>query len=199
MRRCFKSGMTVIEIIVGGFVCLVSIVILVGLAFPGGGLMPQGQALQTLSNMRQIQQLAFSAAEDRKVSGDTNLIGWPGDNNFAVWVRSLTNSSITGNVVAKLFSAPGVELHELPQYKPGKTAVRVYQVSEKSATNTVFLSSYNWNAETPNAPLSRTSLRFGNALFVILHKDGEGKVYKGNQATNTNTGFFGVLTNNIRP
>ncbi|MEO6848408.1 MAG: hypothetical protein ABI254_14225 [Chthoniobacterales bacterium] len=140
--------------------------------------MRKGQMLQIVNNMRQIQQITASAALDRGVTGDTNIIGWPGTNiGFSVWVRSLTNASISEKVIEKLFSGPGVKVDGFPEYAQGKTAYRVYQVSEDSATNTVFLSTYSWNAEAPNTD---------GKGFVIMHKDGRGVSYSAKQATNTN-------------
>lgn len=194
-----KSGIAILEIIVMVFVGGIFLFVVVGGIFALINQKYRPSGISTLANARQIQIATQSAALDRETTGGTNIIGWPGMNvGFSSWLTNMgSNAYLTTNDLRKLFSAPGIIIKGLPQYAMGKSAFRIYQVSSNSPSETVFISTFNWNAEASNVPLSPNSVPYGDKGFIIMHKTGDGATYKGSQATNTN--LFGTLTNNIAP
>ena len=190
MKRPPNRGFTLIELLV-----VISIIaILASLAVPAViSAMTRGQLIQTVSNGRELQQITMSADLDATTTGDTNIISWPGNttNSFPVWVVTLTNATLDGNTLAKLFSAPGVSA-SWTATGPNVSAFTVYSVSDTSTPNTIFLTTQNWTANSGTngtGTLSNTGLPYGQKGFVVVHQGGDAASYSSQQATNSSFGY----------
>jgi len=186
------SAFTLIELLV-----VISIIaILASFAVPAvTGALAKGQMMQSVNNGRQIQQLTQINALDATTTGDATIIGWPGNISFTSWIGSLTNS-ISTNDVARLFSAAGV-IASWTGTSIDKSAFKVYQVSEASGGDTVFLTTANWTAPGSGGSgtaLVKSDLPYGDKGFVVVRKGGDAQPYLSKQATRADT-FFGSTTN----
>lgn len=183
------SAFTLIELLV-----VISIIaILASFAVPAvTGALVKGQMIQSVNNGRQLQQLTQINALDSTTTGDASIIGWPASNSWQNWVGGLANS-VSQNDVARLFSAAGV-IATWPNggTAPDKSAFNVYQVTEASGGDTVFLTTANWIMPiTGNGPaLVKTSLPYGDKGFVVIRKGGDAQPFLGRQAGNASN-FFG--------
>lgn len=173
---------TLIELLV-----VISIIaILASLAIPAvTGALTRGQLTQTLNNARQLQLATQTMALDSFTTGEGP--GWPGDMqggaNWQSFCNNLTNGKyLTGPELLKLVAAPGVQVGTT--FPPAKSGVQVYPVRENSSSDSIFVSSYNWNNFQALQP---TTVPYGDKGFVIFRKGGDGSVYQARQATNTNT------------
>jgi type II secretory pathway pseudopilin PulG len=195
MKPPGKKALTLTE----ALVALVILVVLFAiLSVPRGpGNLASGQMTQTLSNMRQLNLATQTAALDGTTTGDTNL-GWPGDvgGTFSNWAHMLVESNyLQAEDLAKLLSAPGIQVKPGTIPSSNTTAIRIYGVKEKSGDETVFLTSANFT-NTPSggvAPLPGAK-PYGTNGFVVFRKGGDGVILKAAQAGNTNLiGSFAPL------
>ncbi|MEO6847464.1 MAG: type II secretion system protein [Chthoniobacterales bacterium] len=200
MKHLPDRGFTLIELLV-----VISIIaILAGLALPAiAGAMTKGQLIQTVNNGRQLQQLTMSASLDANVTGDTNIIGWPGNSNgitLNTWLQTLTNTTITGNVLAKLFTAPGVT----PAWVAGTglsgtkvSSFFVYPVTDTSTPDTIFLTTANWKFQATPPALVDGTTPYGTKGFVVVHQGGDAISYSSSKQATNAPAFYGntnVLT-----
>ena len=188
---------TLIELLV-----VISIIaILAALALPAiTGALTRGQASQTMSNARQLYVATFNMAADGQTTGDTNL-SWPGDAgtpSWSTWATGLTTGGyLSTNDFNKMLNAQGVS-------RPANTAptaatpsaLSIYQVKDSSPMQSIFISSSNF--VTPGTALVATALPFGNKVFVVFRRGGDGLVYQGAQATNTSL-FFDTVYTTLNP
>ena len=179
-RRSLQA-FTLIELLV-----VISIIaILASLAITAvTGALTRGQATQTLSNMKQLHQIAYTMAMDATTTGDTN-VGWPGSMQSKTWAGWITNAVpgyLKTNDMAKLLSAPGITVPAtatLSSLTPGQAnngrAVVLYQVAETNENTTVLFSSSNFtNNSSGGDALSASSLPYGDKLYIVFRKGGDG-------------------------
>ena len=198
-RRSLQA-FTLIELLV-----VISIIaILASLAIPAvTGALTRGQATQTLSNMKQLHQIAYTMAMDATTTGDTN-VGWPGSMPSKTWAGWITNAVpgyLKTNDMAKLLSAPGITVPAtatlssltLGQANNGR-AVVLYQVAETNENTTVLFSSSNFtNNSSGGDALSASSLPYGDKLYIVFRKGGDGSILQARQVGNTFTNVIGAF------
>jgi len=196
-RRSLRAY-TLIELLV-----VISIIaILASLAIPAvTGALSRGQMTQTLSNMKQLHQIAYTMSMDATTTGDTN-IGWPGDmpdKTWAGWITNAVPGYLATNDMAKLLSAPGVTVPPtatLDSLSPGAAtdgrAVILYLASQTNGNTTVLFSSSNFtNSSSGGTPLDSKSLPYGDKGFIVFRKGGDGSVLQARQVGNTFTNVIG--------
>ncbi len=141
-----------------------------------------------LSNLKQLHLATQQMALDGISSGSKDL-GWPGDTGgtFTNWVHRLVPDYLSTNDFAKAMSGPGLiqRLGEIPQQK--NCAALVYAVREESPGETVFLTSANFtNTPTGGAPPQPATKPYGEKLFVVFRKAGDGAILQSKQVGQTN-------------
>ena len=198
-RRSLQA-FTLIELLV-----VISIIaILASLAIPAvTGALTRGQATQTLSNMKQLHQIAYTMAMDATTTGDTN-VGWPGNMPSKTWAGWITNAVpgyMKTNDMAKLLSAPGITVPAtatLSSLTPGQAAngraVVLYQVAETNENTTVLFSSSNFtNNSSGGDALNASSMPYGDKLFVVVRKGGDSSVLQARQVGSQFTNVIGAF------
>lgn len=198
-RRSLQA-FTLIELLV-----VISIIaILASLAIPAvTGALTRGQATQTLSNMKQLHQIAYTMAMDATTTGDTN-VGWPGNMPSKTWAGWITNAVpgyMKTNDMAKLLSAPGITVPAtatLSSLTPGQAnngrAVLLYQVAETNENTTVLFSSSNFtNSQSGGDALSASSLPYGDKLYIVFRKGGDGSILQARQVGSTFSNVIGAF------
>ena len=198
-RRSLQA-FTLIELLV-----VISIIaILASLAIPAvTGALTRGQATQTLSNMKQLHQIAYTMAMDATTTGDTN-VGWPGsmpNKTWAGWITNAVPGYMKTNDMAKLLSAPGITVPAtatLSSLTPGQAnngrAVVLYQVAETNENTTVLFSSSNFtNNSSGGDALSASSLPYGDKLYIVFRKGGDGSILQARQVGSTFSNVIGAF------
>ena len=198
-RRSLQA-FTLIELLV-----VISIIaILASLAIPAvTGALTRGQATQTLSNMKQLHQIAYTMSMDAMTTGDTN-VGWPGNMPSKTWAGWITNAVpgyMKTNDMAKLLSAPGITVPAtatLSSLTPGQAnngrAVLLYQVAETNENTTVLFSSSNFtNSQSGGDALSASSLPYGDKLYIVFRKGGDGSILQARQVGSTFSNVIGAF------
>jgi prepilin-type N-terminal cleavage/methylation domain-containing protein len=198
-RRSLQA-FTLIELLV-----VISIIaILASLAIPAvTGALTRGQATQTLSNMKQLHQIAYTMAMDATTTGDTN-VGWPGNmpnKTWAGWITNAVPGYIKTNDMAKLLSAPGITVPAtatLSSLTPGQAnngrAVVLYQVAETNENTTVLFSTANFtNSQSGGDALSSSSIPFGDKLYGVFRKGGDGSILQARQVGSQFTNVIGAF------
>jgi prepilin-type N-terminal cleavage/methylation domain-containing protein len=173
---------TLIELLV-----VISIIaILAALALPAiTGALTRGQASQTLSNARNLYISTFNMAADGIATSDPSL-AWPGDpgvNSWANWAGALTtNGYMSTNDFNKMLLAPGMK--RAANADPGTStdsAINLYAVTSSSPMNAVIFTSAN--IENPGGQeIDTAALPYGNKVFVVFRKGGDGSIYLGSQS-----------------
>lgn len=176
---------TLIELLV-----VISIIaILASLAIPAvTGAMVRGQMTQTLNNQRQLTLATQSMALDSFTAGEG--YGWPNNgDSIQTWGTNLVGGKyLDGSDFSKMLSAPGVTVPPTVDGNVTRSAMRVYGVGESGPGSAIFISTYNYNAESPGASALSNVDPYGDKGFVIFRKGGDGQAYQPRFATNTNLG-----------
>jgi prepilin-type N-terminal cleavage/methylation domain-containing protein len=185
---------TLIELLV-----VISIIaILAALALPAiTGALTRGQASQTLSNARNFYVATFNMAADGLTTSDEEL-SWPGDDgvgSWANWATQLTkNNYISTNDFNKMLQAPGIKRKtDEDVTKSDTSALKLYPVKSNDPMQSIIFTTAN--VETlGSAELDEAALPFGNKVFIVFRKGGDGTIYQGNQATKTDLFFDDTYT-----
>jgi prepilin-type N-terminal cleavage/methylation domain-containing protein len=186
------SAFTLIELLV----VIAIIAILAALAVPAlTSALAKAQMTGTMNNERQLYLAQFQMANDGAATGDASL-AYPGDltpapANLQAYVNVLVGKGyLKGADVAKLFSAPSCNLTLTVAAGPpesvtftsaaGSAALKVHPVKDADPANTIFCTSRNYIYDT--APIVATAVPYGQKGFIVMHKGGDGAVFKAGQA-----------------
>ncbi len=140
---------------------------------------------QGLSNMKQLHLATQQMALDGTTTEETNSLCWPGTNTFRFWTTNLVPSYLTTNDFCKLVSVAGAITPQGVLPNDNTNGIVVYQVSEKSEGNVVFLSTRNVTNGFQTTTNELKSLYAGKG-FVVFHKGGDGAVLLPKQLQGTN-------------
>ena len=185
-----SSAFTLIELLV----VIAIIAILAALAVPAlTSALAKAQMTGTMNNARQMYLAQFSMANDGAVTGDGKLV-YPGDYLPALttlegYVNTVVQPGyLKGGDIGKLFSAPSANLTigvavgppETVTLTGGTAALKVHGLKDVDPSNTIFCTSRNYIYDTA---LVTTDVPYGTKGFVVMHKGGDGAVFKEGQAT----------------
>jgi prepilin-type N-terminal cleavage/methylation domain-containing protein len=183
------SAFTLIELLV----VIAIIAILAALAVPAlTSALSKAQQTGTMNNARQLYLAQFQMANDGSATNDARL-AWPGDRNPAVatleaYVNSVVGPGyLKGGDVAKLLSAPSASLTatvagtnpEVVTFTGGPSALKVYKIRDADPANAIFAVSHNY---IYNTAIVNGSVPYGLKGFIVMHKGGDGAVFKSGQA-----------------
>jgi prepilin-type N-terminal cleavage/methylation domain-containing protein len=194
------SAFTLIELLV----VIAIIAILAALAVPAlTSALSKAQMTGTMNNERQLYLAQFQMANDGAATGDADS-AYPGDypaGTFAGGLVDYVNKLVgkgylKGGDVAKIFSAPSCNLTVTVTAGPpesvaftspaGTAALKVHPVRDADPANTIFCTSRNYIYDT--APIVATAVPYGQKGFIVMHKGGDGVVFKAGQADITGWG-----------
>jgi prepilin-type N-terminal cleavage/methylation domain-containing protein len=184
---------TLIELLV-----VISIIaILAALALPAiTGALTRGQASQTLSNARNLYVATFNMAADGLTTSDDTL-SWPGDDgvgSWANWATELTrNNYIASNDFNKMLQAPGIKRPTTSEVtESGNSALQLYPVKSNDPMQAILFTTAN--LVSIGTALSKDALPYGDKVFIVFKKGGDGTIYQGNQAEKDNLFFDETYT-----
>jgi prepilin-type N-terminal cleavage/methylation domain-containing protein len=202
-QRERTRAFTLIELLV----VIAIIAILAALAVPAlTSALAKAQMTGTSNNARQLYLAQFQMANDGAATGDTSS-AWPGDlpavpGTLAAYINVLlARGYLKGGDALKLFSAPGVNLDAtvtpgtpdtIAFGGAGNAALKVYLVKDGDPSNAIFAASHNY---VYNTALVAASVPYGTKGFVVMHKGGDGAVFKDNQA---NLAGWGGVGNEVK-
>ena len=186
------SAFTLIELLV----VIAIIAILAALAVPAlTSALAKAQMTGTMNNERQLYLAQFQMANDGAATGDASL-AYPGDYTPAIatlnaYVNILVGKGyLKGGDIAKLFSAPSCNLTVAVVAGPpesvnftspaGSAALKVHPLKDADPSNTIFCTSRNYNYDND---IVGSPLPYGQKGFIVMHKGGDGVVFKAGQAT----------------
>jgi len=187
-----SSAFTLIELLV----VIAIIAILAALAVPAlTSALGKAQMSGTMNNMRQLYLAQFQMANDGAATGATNL-AWPGELPAAdrVDLQTYLNAILRagylkGADVGKLVTAPGANPTVTVTVGTPDTvalgglnsaAVKIHGCIDQDPSHTIFASSHNYVYDTA---LLTPSVPYGSKGFVVMHKGGDGAVFRSGQAT----------------
>jgi prepilin-type N-terminal cleavage/methylation domain-containing protein len=188
-----SSAFTLIELLV----VIAIIAILAALAVPAlTSALAKAQMTGTMNNARQLYLAQFQMANDGAATGDSSL-AWPGDlaaapASLQAYMQGLvTPGYLKGGDIGKLLSAPSASCTATitdpgpPEQiaLAGTSALKVHLIKDADPSNTVFCttSNYVYNTAIANPP----PVPYGTKGFVVMHKGGDGAVFKSGQAVDT--------------
>jgi prepilin-type N-terminal cleavage/methylation domain-containing protein len=185
-----SSAFTLIELLV----VIAIIAILAALAVPAlTSALAKAQMTGTMNNARQTYLAQFSMANDGAATGDNKLV-YPGDYVPALatlqdYVNTVVGPGyLKGGDIGKLFSAPSANLNltvavgppEVVTFTGGTASLKVHGLKDVDPSNTIFCTSKNYVYDTA---LVAGSVPYGIKGFIVMHKGGDGAVFKEGQAT----------------
>jgi prepilin-type N-terminal cleavage/methylation domain-containing protein len=186
------SAFTLIELLV----VIAIIAILAALAVPAlTSALAKAQMSGTMNNGRQLYLAQFQMANDGTATGDASS-AWPGDlptvpATLVAYVNVLlAKGYLKGGDILKLMNAPGGNLNatvtpgappipETIAFNSGDAGIKVYVVKDGDPANAIFAASHNY---VYNTALVNTSVPYGTKGFIVMHKGGDGAVFKEGQA-----------------
>jgi type II secretory pathway pseudopilin PulG len=175
-------------------VVIAIIAILAALAVPAlTSALAKAQMTGTMNNARQTYLAQFSMANDGAATGDAKL-AYPGDylpalGTLEAYVNTVVGPGyLKGGDIGKLFSGPSSNLTiavavgppEVVTFTGGTAALKVHKLKEVDPSNTIFCTSRNYVYDTA---LVGTDVPYGTKGFIVMHKGGDGAVFKEGQAT----------------
>jgi prepilin-type N-terminal cleavage/methylation domain-containing protein len=185
-----SSAFTLIELLV----VIAIIAILAALAVPAlTSALSKAQMTGTMNNARQLYLAQFSMANDGAATGDSKLV-YPGDylpalTTLEEYVNTVVGPGyLKGGDIGKLFSAPSANIiinvvgsnPEVVDITGGIGALKVHGLKDVDPSNTIFCTSKNYDYDTA---LVGTDVPYGTKGFIVMHKGGDGAVFKEGQAT----------------
>jgi prepilin-type N-terminal cleavage/methylation domain-containing protein len=188
-----SSAFTLIELLV----VIAIIAILAALAVPAlTSALAKAQMTGTMNNARQLYLAQFQMANDGTATGDQTL-AWVGDlppadrATLNAYCNKLVGPGyLKGGDVTKLFSAPSAGLTltvgagppETVTFTGGNAALKVYPVLDADPSNAIFCVSRNYVYDT-DIVTAPPPVPYGTKGFIVMHKGGDGAVFKSGQAT----------------
>ncbi len=192
-RSIRQRAFTLIELLV-----VISIIaILAALALPAiTGALTRGQASQTLSNARNLYVATFNMAADVITTSDSSL-SLPGDegvNSWSAWASALTeNGYLSTNDFNKMLAAPGVNREtDASPASSDNSALNLYAVKSESPMQSILFTTAN--IDSFGVDLDEAASPFGNKVFIVFRKGGDGNIYQGSQAKKSDMFFDEVYT-----
>jgi prepilin-type N-terminal cleavage/methylation domain-containing protein len=181
------SAFTLIELLV----VIAIIAILAALAVPAlTSALAKAQMSGTMNNARQLYLAQFQMANDGTSTGDATL-AWPGDlaappATLAAYCDLLVSKGyLKAGDMSKLLNAPGANCTVTagpPVTLAGTSALKVYPVKDSDPAIAIFAVSHNYIYD--NAIVG-TDVPYGTKGFIVMRKGGDGAVFKGGQAKDT--------------
>jgi prepilin-type N-terminal cleavage/methylation domain-containing protein len=188
------SAFTLIELLV----VIAIIAILAALAVPAlTSALAKAQMTGTMNNARQLYLAQFQMANDGTATGDSDL-AYPGDypagtfTSLQDYVNKLVGKGyLKGADVGKILSAPSASVTltvsagppESVAFTGGTSALKVHPVRDADPANTIFCTTRNYIYDT--APIVANAVPYGQKGFIVMHKGGDGAVFKAGQADTT--------------
>jgi prepilin-type N-terminal cleavage/methylation domain-containing protein len=199
------SAFTLIELLV----VIAIIAILAALAVPAlTSALAKAQQTGTMNNARQLYLAQFQMANDGTATGDATLT-WPGD-HVPAWGGVLEDyvngivkpGYLKGGDVSKLLSAPSANMSLTINgdgtvtfgAAPAKSALKVHPVKDADPANTIFATTLNYDY---NTDIAAASVPYGQKGFVVMHKGGDGAIFKSGQAVNTGWADCNTFQSNV--
>ena len=184
-----SSAFTLIELLV----VIAIIAILAALAVPAlTSALAKAQMTGTMNNARQLYLSQFSMANDGAATGDTDS-AYVGDYTPALttvqqFMNKLVNKGyLQPGDVGKMLSAPSAPCTAVDNVSTppsvtlsGTSALKIHPVQDADPANTIFCTSLNYVYDTP---IIVGSVPYGTKGFIVMHKGGDGVVFKAGQAT----------------
>ena len=184
-----SSAFTLIELLV----VIAIIAILAALAVPAlTSALAKAQMTGTMNNARQLYLSQFSMANDGTATGDTDS-AYVGDyvpllTTVEAFMNKLVNKGyLQPGDVGKLLSAPSAPCTATTVAGPppgvtlaGTSALKIHPVTDSDPANTIFCTSLNYDYDTA---IVAGSVPYGQKGFIVMHKGGDGVVFKSGQAT----------------
>ena len=192
INRKPSSAFTLIELLV----VIAIIAILAALAVPAlTSALAKAQMNGTMNNARQLYLAQFQMSNDGAATGATNL-AWPGElpaadqTDLQSYLNALLKAGyLRGADIGKLISAPGAnptvgvtvgtpDVVALSGAIPA--ALKVYKCIDADPAHTIFAASHNYAYDLA---LTTPSVPYGSKGFIVMHKGGDGAVFRAGQAT----------------
>jgi prepilin-type N-terminal cleavage/methylation domain-containing protein len=186
-----SSAFTLIELLV----VIAIIAILAALAVPAlTSALAKAQMNGTMNNMRQLYLAQFQMSNDGAATGATNL-AWPGELPAAdrVDLQTYLNAILRagylkGADVGKLITAPGANPtvnvtvgtpDTVALAGANSASIKVHGCIDADPSHTIFAASHNYVYGTA---LTSPSVPYGLKGFIVMHKGGDGAVFRSGQA-----------------
>ena len=185
-----SSAFTLIELLV----VIAIIAILAALAVPAlTSALAKAQMTGTMNNARQLYLAQFQMANDGAATGDSSL-AYVGDlpaadrASLEAYCNALIRPGyLKGGDIAKLLSAPGSNVvvtvtagtPETITLDSGVGALKVHGLVDGDTSNTIFCTSHNY---VYNTAVVGGSVPYGQKGFIVMHKGGDGAVFRNGQA-----------------
>jgi prepilin-type N-terminal cleavage/methylation domain-containing protein len=189
-----SSAFTLIELLV----VIAIIAILAALAVPAlTSALAKAQMNGTMNNLRQVYLAQFQMANDGAATGATNL-AWPGElpaadrASLETYLNAVLRAGyLKGADVGKLVSAPGANPtvnvvvgtpDTVTLAGTNSAALKVYGCIDADPSHAIFAASHNYTYDTA---LTTPSVPYGSKGFIVMHKGGDGAVFRSGQAVTT--------------
>jgi prepilin-type N-terminal cleavage/methylation domain-containing protein len=183
-----SSAFTLIELLV----VIAIVAALAALAMPAlTSALSKAQMTGTMNNARQLYLSQFSMANDGAATGDVDS-AYVGDYAPALTTLEQFINKLVGKgylqpgEVGKLLTAPSADCTatDAGTTPPsvtlaGTSAIKVHPVQDADPANTIFCTSLNYVYGTA---LAVGTVPYGTKGFVVMHKGGDGVVFRSGQA-----------------